>query len=171
MILAAERREREKRKKNRQRIPAGGRTWLDRSDIDNFFANQEEEREKKMKVKEERIQKAIGRQHTLLKEIERKKTQAIRYEQQGSLPRTWKTSGQHEVEEKKAHEKLASLLATQDNLLRMARFGEGNDCSSEDEVGEQVCFHGMGFRDAENVRENSGNSDVSKAATPCPVVF
>ncbi|RPB01706.1 hypothetical protein L873DRAFT_595285 [Choiromyces venosus 120613-1] len=115
-ILVAERREREKRKRKRQRIPAEGRPWLDQSDINEFFANQEEERIRKAKAKEERIEKAIGRQHTLLREVERKRVRAAEHEQQSTLLRTWKTSYQHEQEQKKLEKKLAALLEEQRSL-------------------------------------------------------
>lgn len=50
-----------------------------------------------------------------MKEIERKKVHAIKHEQQGTLPRTWKSSGQHKHEQQKAKANLAALLAQQEN--------------------------------------------------------
>ena len=165
-ILATERKERERRKKNRQRIPAEGRAWLDKTDVDNFFANQEVEKQRKKKAKEERTQKAIERHRLVLKEIERKKIQSVKYEQQGCLPQTWKTSEQHELEQKKMEEKLTTLLADQVNLPQLG--GE------EAEVcGQAACCCEMGSEGEAEDDETGGNisSDGSDAATPCPVNF
>lgn len=165
-ILAAERKERERRKNNRQRIPAEGRTWLDKTDVDIFFANQEVEKKRKKKATEEWTQKVIERHHLLLKEIERKKIQAVKYEQEGSLPQTWKTAQQHELEQKKVEEKLARLLADRVNSSQQ---GEEDAV-----VGSQPAHNReMGSEGKAEGEETGGNisSDGSDAATPCPVNF
>ena len=76
-----------------------------------FFATQEVEKKRKKKAKTKWTQKAIKHHHLLLKEIGRKKIEDIKYKEPGSLPQTWKAFEQHELQQKKIEEKLATLLA------------------------------------------------------------
>ena len=115
-IARAERIAREKRNKNRRKIPTAGRAWVDQQDDSNFFKKQQEEKAEKERVRKVNAVKSVSQKRTILTEIRRKREKAIEHERHGTLPRTWKSPAQHAADEEKAKQKLQEALKVLDKL-------------------------------------------------------